>query len=58
MRREYNDRNKLIRESYYGADGKPIALPNGAASVTISYNDQDKEIGRTNYDLEGNEIKK
>ena len=44
LRRQYDERRQILRESYYGPDGKPVLLSDGYASWERDYTEEG--IGR------------
>ena len=58
IHRTYNAQKKIVHESYYGTDGKPIALSSGAVAADYEYDEAGNKTVTILYDAAGNVIKK
>lgn len=54
LRREYNNKKQIIRESYYGTELQPLALTTGEAAVEYEYDNYGNTSVWRYYDIDNN----
>ena len=54
--RVFDDKERIVREDFFGTDGKPVILKEGYSYREYEYDDNDNRIRETYYDQNGNNV--